>query len=276
MEYKTLLAERHTDRDSGYRLRHVKSETEYFRPHDHDYYELFLVLSGTATHIVAEQRTQVSAGDLIFIRDFDVHDYTEYRGEFEFLNFAFDKDTFISLRSFLGNDKDFDVLISASLPPSVSLSEREADKLRLKFAELLTATGEDTVRRRARARNLLSEIFIDYLFPSDDCKCAPVWLRNAYSQMQKPENFLIGVKRFTELCQRTREHCARALSKHYRITPSEFINELRLNYASGLLQNSNLSVSEICFEAGFNNISHFYTIFRKKHGCTPKEYTKKH
>ena len=52
MEQKTLLAIKHTDAATGFKLRHVKSETEYFRLHDHDYYEFFLVLKGSATHVV--------------------------------------------------------------------------------------------------------------------------------------------------------------------------------------------------------------------------------
>lgn len=276
MEYKTLLAERHTDRDSGYRLRHVKSETEYFRPHNHDYYELFLVLSGTATHIVGNERTQVSSGDLIFIRDFDIHDYTEYHGGFEFLNLAFDKSVLESLKLFLGCDKEFEKLLCSPLPPTASLSERELNRIHLKFAELLSASEEAPYMRRAKAQNLLSAIFLDYLFALNSVDNAPRWLRNAYSQMQKPRNFLAGTKRFIELCERTREHTTRALIKYYGISPSDFVSELRLNYAAGLLQNSNLSVGEICFAAGFNNVSHFYARFRKKYGSTPKEYAKKH
>ena len=275
MQYKTLLAEKHTDRDSGYRLRHVKSETEYFRPHNHDYYELFLVLSGTATHIVASESFAVSQGDLIFIRDFDIHDYTNYRGGFEFINLAFDRETFLATKEFLGCDADFERLLSAKSAHTVRLSQSELKRTHLKFAELLSASSDDPARRRAMARGLLAGIFLDYLIPSRGDGEAPLWLKNACAQMQKPKNFLGGTKRFIELCEKTREHATRSLIKYYGITPTEFVNELRLNYAEGLLLNSNLSVLEICFAAGFNNVSHFYQRFRKKYGTAPKEYSKK-
>lgn len=52
----------------------------------------------------------------------------------------------------------------------------------------------------------------------------------------------------------------------------DFVNEMRLGYATRLLIESNKSISEICFECGFNNISNFNRIFKKKQGITPSEF----
>ena len=52
----------------------------------------------------------------------------------------------------------------------------------------------------------------------------------------------------------------------------DFVNEIRLGYATRLLIESNKSVSEICFECGFNNISNFNRTFKKKQGSTPSEF----
>ncbi|WP_420401827.1 AraC family transcriptional regulator [Flagellimonas sp.] len=55
-------------------------------------------------------------------------------------------------------------------------------------------------------------------------------------------------------------------------TFTEFVNDLRLGYALRRLIETNESISEICFKCGFNNISNFNRIFKKKQGCTPKEF----
>ncbi|MGQ1945769.1 AraC family transcriptional regulator [Geofilum sp. OHC36d9] len=55
-------------------------------------------------------------------------------------------------------------------------------------------------------------------------------------------------------------------------TPVEYINDMRINYACKLLQNGDLSVSQTCFECGFNNLSNFNRIFKGKMNMTPKEY----
>jgi AraC-like DNA-binding protein len=49
------------------------------------------------------------------------------------------------------------------------------------------------------------------------------------------------------------------------------LNEIRLGHASRMLIETNLSISEIAYNCGFNNISNFNRIFRKKKGCTPKD-----
>ncbi|PKQ65036.1 AraC family transcriptional regulator [Labilibaculum filiforme] len=52
----------------------------------------------------------------------------------------------------------------------------------------------------------------------------------------------------------------------------EFVIEIRLGYATRMLIESNDSIAEICFECGFNNISNFNRIFKKKQDCTPTEF----
>lgn len=67
-----------------------------------------------------------------------------------------------------------------------------------------------------------------------------------------------------------------AFSRYFKSkTGISFIDNLiqvRLGHASRLLIDNNLSISEIAYECGFNNISNFNRIFKKKKGCTPKSF----
>ncbi len=54
----------------------------------------------------------------------------------------------------------------------------------------------------------------------------------------------------------------------------EFVNEIRLNQACKLLKNSKLTILDICFEVGFNNLSNFNRQFKKQIGKSPMEYRK--
>ena len=53
---------------------------------------------------------------------------------------------------------------------------------------------------------------------------------------------------------------------------SDYIIDVRLGHASRMLVDSTTSVAEICYDCGFNNISNFNRIFKKKKGQSPKVF----
>lgn len=50
------------------------------------------------------------------------------------------------------------------------------------------------------------------------------------------------------------------------------VNEIRLGQASRMLIDTTQSITEVCYKCGFNNVSNFNRIFKKKKSCTPKEF----
>ena len=54
----------------------------------------------------------------------------------------------------------------------------------------------------------------------------------------------------------------------------QFVNERRLVHASKLLTEQTMSISEVCFECGFNNFSHFNKSFKAFTGQNPSDYRK--
>lgn len=57
---------------------------------------------------------------------------------------------------------------------------------------------------------------------------------------------------------------------------SEYIIDMRLGYASRQLVDTSKSISEISFLCGFNNLSNFNRVFKKKKGCKPSEFREKY
>ena len=58
-------------------------------------------------------------------------------------------------------------------------------------------------------------------------------------------------------------------------TPNGLINQRRVRKASILLDSTNLTVSEIIDQTGFNSRAHFYELFNKAFGCSPSEFRQK-
>jgi len=56
------------------------------------------------------------------------------------------------------------------------------------------------------------------------------------------------------------------------LTPVQLIAEYRLKKAEALLMDPNVQVTDIAFKVGFGDLSHFYRLFKKKHGMNPSQY----
>lgn len=65
---------------------------------------------------------------------------------------------------------------------------------------------------------------------------------------------------------------SRFFKKRTGQTLSEYILNIRLGHAIRLLVETSMNCSEICYDCGFNNVSNFNRLFRKKKGCTPLEF----
>lgn len=69
---------------------------------------------------------------------------------------------------------------------------------------------------------------------------------------------------------------------HYRtifkeitgISPADYITLRRIENASKLLENTNMSLSEIAASSGYNDVYYFIRMFKKKAGITPAKYRK--
>jgi len=69
---------------------------------------------------------------------------------------------------------------------------------------------------------------------------------------------------------------SRYFSQRTRKTFMSFVNEVRLNHACKLLIENKLSVAQICFECGFNNLSNFNKHFKERYRQTPLTYRKQY
>lgn len=82
----------------------------------------------------------------------------------------------------------------------------------------------------------------------------------------------VTVQELAGLCHFSEYHFMRFFKRHMNMTCIEYLNQYRLEMASRQLAETELSITNIALESGFNNISYFNRVFKKKFGITPKEY----
>lgn len=64
--------------------------------------------------------------------------------------------------------------------------------------------------------------------------------------------------------------------KYTNMSPIKYLNEYRLYNAKNMIVGSDMSISRISEEVGFNQLSHFVQQFKRSYGLTPLKYRKKY
>lgn len=102
----------------------------------------------------------------------------------------------------------------------------------------------------------------------------PQWLENTVSWIHRRREQPIRVADIVEHANKCPEHISRSFVKHLKMTPSQYINRQKLDYAAELLAGTNFALLEICYRAGFDNPSYFHRLFKKHYGMPPIAYRK--
>lgn len=67
-----------------------------------------------------------------------------------------------------------------------------------------------------------------------------------------------------------------AFSRFFKVrtgkSVTDYLLDIRIGHVIRLLVDTTQSISEVCYGCGFNNLSNFNRIFKKRKGCTPKEF----
>ncbi len=73
-----------------------------------------------------------------------------------------------------------------------------------------------------------------------------------------------------------KSNCSVLFHKYVCQTPISYLIRYRLNQSINLLFHTNMSITEISYEVGFNSTSYYSEMFKKYYHCTPREYLKIH
>lgn len=267
------------DPESEIHYAYHKSLATITTPHYHDFFEIFLITKGEAVHKINEKEEIIEEGDLVFIRPDDTHHYEKSDDRnCELINLAFPSTTILKLFDYFGDGFHSDKLLNANYPPRIKLSKIEKEILVSRFEKLNTLKRTNKKKIKTELRILLADIFSRYFIYEEESKnkIIPGWLMKLKSEMEKKENFSAGINKMHELCKRTPEHLSRSFKKYFNESPTDYITNLRLNFAANLLSNSDEDITNIAMDCGFENLSHFYHLFKKRFDASPKEFRSKH
>jgi len=256
-------------------LFHIANTTffgfEKYALHSHDFHEFIIVEEGILKHTINNHIEELKTHTLYLIKPSDIHSISNSsRSEkVKIINFAVMNSAFYKSIKYLDIDKS-NIANKTIIPTELWASFKYAivelnnlqnsNKNNKKFIDILT-------------KNLINSLLIRLSINTKKAENnVPLWLITAREKMLESNNIQQGLSKFISVSNRTQEHLNRSMKKYYGITPTIFINELRLQYASRLLVSTNFNIESIMYKSGFENMSHFSRLFKKYFNTTPSKF----
>ena len=97
-------------------------------------------------------------------------------------------------------------------------------------------------------------------------------IKRIYEYVQENYDKKITLAEASELVNMSQVSFNRFMKKRTGKTFVDYVNDVRIGYAAIKLIEKDVSISEIAFNCGFNNIANFNRVFKKSKKCTPSQY----
>lgn len=267
LKWKTL-----PERARGFHLAHNGISGWHDVPvHSHDFAEVFLVVRGSGVHRINGHSTGLSRGDLVMIAPGDSHRISASSDDLWILNLAFPGEVLLFFQKrYFGKTSGF-WGGNGALPRMVHLADRQLERVHAEMESL----GREYASKLLLDRFLMNLIVetgrlgLPGFSPETDL---PEWLADACRKVRLSEEAVSQPADLAAIAGRSLEHVSRVLKRHLGKTPTELLNEIRLERAACLLAAGQAKILDIAADCGFLGISYFYSSFRKRYGMSPRRY----
>ncbi|WP_305985159.1 AraC family transcriptional regulator [Roseibium sp. MMSF_3544] len=242
--------------------------------HCHDYFELMLIEQGQAYHWINGVEEQLTEGHLVFLRPLDSHALQAVPGTgARILNVMFRSETAEHLVTRYAEELSGRFFWQSGQLP-VTLRLRGPQRERAVNSLLTLQTNH---RSLTRIEHLLLSIMTHMLDAGEviDDR-APSWLLEACRAVREPRVFRRGAAGFSEAAGRSQEHVCRQTRRYLGLSPTQYVNRIRIQHAAMLLSCTNTPLSVLALDCGFENLSYFHRLFLQQYGTTPHSYRLRH
>lgn len=253
--------------------------------HNHTFYEYFFVISGTALHIYNGQQYVLSKGDLFFIEPNDWHTFVPIEGQdCEWVNVAFISHLIDKAFAYLEVDKH-SILQENRKPFRVKLSDYSLQEF-IRDHEYLNVIYQlhDNLEMPLHFKKLLLKVIGLLVTRHEQLNRHQEYRQQQgytplFETLGNLDNLKVlqeGVPALVRMSGFSHGYLCRVMKEHLNTSPSQYITDLRLAYASNLLLNSDLNIADIAARVGYFSLSHFIKLFKAKYACTPYRYRQKY
>lgn len=254
--------------------------------HYHNNYEISFITEGSGKRIVADSIKEFQPGDLVFIgpnlphvwiADKDTPAPSSRTLEMVFLQFA---DNIIGTqikelpefkniaKALVASERGIHILGQTLNEVSELMLQlpylKSFDRM-LQFFKILDIIGKSN-----SLDHLASKEYLKSRFTNGNRRIALI-----HDYLMKNYRDEVNLGNLASLVNMAEGSLCRFFKSNMGLTIFEFLNKIKVEFACKLLMDEDLSITEVCLDSGFNNLSHFNKQFKKYTGVSPKEYRRK-
>jgi len=251
-----------------------------FPMHYHEEYELNLILNAKgARRIVGDHIDTIDDAELAFVGPNLYHTWSTYQchsPEILEVTIQFHKDLFDQK---LLNRNQLSLIrnMFERSQKGILFSQETIHRIKSRILSLNQKNGFDSVLELMSILHDLSSsrnmrILSDASFVNDSFNYNSRRIEKVFEYMNANYSKQITLTEIAKVANMPEVSFSRFIKKRIGSTFIDSLNEIRLGYVTRMLIDTTQTVGEIAYSCGFNNMSNFNRIFKKKKNCTPKEF----
>lgn len=252
--------------------------------HFHEEYELTLIEKSNGSRMVGDHIERFKAGDLVLIGKNLPHtwrnDEKKTTGVSEALVIHFLEDFLGEAFFSLPEMYKIKHLLERS-KHGLKVQESVAKKVAASMKRIETTTGAEKVLLLLNILQLLSETehledlcsegFTNSINYTDSDR-----LKRVYEYIMNNFQEDVSLSKAASVAHMSPTAFSRYFKGRTRKSYTQFVIEMKIGYACKLLINEKMSVAEVCYKSGFQNLSNFNQQFKTLTSLTPKKYQTLH
>ncbi|MGE7981896.1 AraC family transcriptional regulator [Solibacillus sp. NPDC093137] len=234
--------------------------------HSHDYYQIHYVISGEGDFIIGKECVTISRGMFLFIRPNDIHGISEARdvdgktlNMLEVKYVVFDNE----LKERLNQVPNV-CLGSENIEAFLELIFKEAIELSPWYLQIATNLLNATLYYIVRNQNI--EMLNNEIKSKETDKIKD-YINDNYTNE-------VSLDKIAQHLGHSKNYICKSFKENTGMTINLYLNKIRIEQATQLLVRTNLDITEVSNNVGYNNIYHFIKTFKKIVGTTPGNFRK--
>lgn len=269
-------------KDMSQKLVMMRYQQHDFKEHDHHFFELAYITSGTAEHTLNGNRSILKPNDFFFIDLGSYHSF-ENSKNLELINCLFVPE-FID--ETLQGCESLDALLHSSMIRYSKLTvgqtwadrifHDESGKIGTLLSEMVNEYENKQLGSNEIFRCHLKEILILTLrmLVQPTQVYSDSVINEVITFVNKHYQDALTLQTFCEQTHYNLSYISRRFKQETGMTFREYVQKIRIEKACELLSGSDMTVSEISRAVGYDDIQFFHSVFKRLLHMTPKEYKK--